>query len=97
MRMIWVVVLSLIALVLGALGGIAWRGTTSSLAGLRVACELIATAERSGVLTKSQINDTVDRLIKRIEKDAPLERETSIFGTELKSGCPSFANRGQAK
>jgi hypothetical protein len=95
--MIWVVILSFIALVIGAVGGIAWRGATSSLAGLRVACELVATAERSGILTKAQIGDAVDRLAKRIEKDAPREKDTSIFSSELKSGCPTFANLGKAK
>jgi hypothetical protein len=97
MRMIWVCVLSLIALTIGTFGGLAWRGATSSIAGVRVACEVIATAERTNILTKAQINDTVDRLAKQIEKESPQGRDTASFATELKTGCPTFVNLGQAK
>lgn len=96
MKTIWVVVLSLIALVLGCFGGLAWRGATSALEGIRIACALTSTAEQSGIMSKTQVADTVDRLSKSLTKDGGPDRGSlDQLTKELKSGCPTFATFGK--
>jgi hypothetical protein len=94
MRTIWVVILSLIALVVGAFGGLAWKGATGSLDGIHIACETANVAQKSGLMTKAQSDDTVDRMLKRIEKS---DRNIDVFGKELKTGCPTFTKIGRPK
>lgn len=91
MRVIWFVVLALLAFVLGAFGGATWNVTKSGLAGVRVACEVAATAEKSGILTRAQIGEAVDRLAKStgVAKEGGTE-----FFNELKTGCPNFSKLG---
>ena len=91
MRVIWFVVLTVLAFVLGATGGGLWNVTKSGLAGLRVACSVTSTAERSGVLTRVQITDTIDRLSKRVAGSG--HREAEVLFQELRNGCPSLARR----
>ena len=92
MKIVWVVVLSLIALVIGGIGGLAWKGTTTSLAGFRVTCEMVAAAEKSGLMTKAQIDQTIDRMFKTMgEKGGSDKAEMDSFGKELRSGCKTFA------
>lgn len=88
MRVIWFVVLTVLAFVLGTIGGGAWNVTKSGLAGLRVVCNVTATAEQSGVLTRAQITDTVDRLSKRTTGAG--HREADLLFQELRNGCPSL-------
>ncbi len=96
MKTIWVVVLSLLALVVGAFGGLAWRGASSALEGLRIACALTSTAEQSGILTKAQMADSIDRLSKSLNKDGGASNSSlDQLTKELKTGCPTFANFGK--
>ncbi|MFM9942590.1 MAG: hypothetical protein ACKVP7_24190 [Hyphomicrobiaceae bacterium] len=96
MKTVWVVVLSLIALVLGSCGGLAWRGASTALEGIRIACALTSTAEQSGILTKAQVADTVDRLSKSLSKQGgPDSGSLDQLTKELKSGCPTFASFGK--
>ena len=88
MRVIWFVVLTAIAFALGTFGGGLWNVTKSGLAGLRVVCDVTATAERTGVLTKAQITDTVDRVSRRIAGGG--HRDADVLFSELRNGCPNL-------
>ena len=90
MKIVWVVVLSLIALLLGSCGGLAWRGTSTVFSGLRIACAVTATAEKSGILTKAQVSDMIDRMAKVIDKNA-MPDGADAFSKELKTGCPTYS------
>jgi hypothetical protein len=94
MRVIWFILLAVLAFGLGAFGGAAWNLTKSGLQGLRVVCEVTATAEKSGLLTRAQLSDAVSRLAKRVESSGISKGEASIFFDELKAGCPNRASLG---
>lgn len=95
MRTLWVIVLSTLALVIGAFGGLTWKGATTSLDGIHIACEVINVAEKSNLMTKQQVQDTVDRMLKRVEKGGRADVDNAGFAKELKSGCPTFAKLGR--
>jgi hypothetical protein len=92
-KTVWVVVLSIIALVLGSCGGAVWRGTSGLLESMRLACAVTTTAESAGILTKAQVAATVDRLLKASDQKGS-KSEMDQFAKELTSGCPTFASLG---
>lgn len=93
MRKIWVFLLVAIALAVGAFGGLAYSGVKGSFASFRIACELLNTAEGTGMLDKGQRADVVDRVVREMRKSAP-SRELEGIGLveQLKTGCPNLPN-----
>ncbi len=93
MKTVWVVVLSLFALVLGSCGGAVWKGTTGIFESIRIACAITTTADSSGLMTKAQVADAIDRLLK-VTSQKSEKAEMDQFARELKAGCPNVAGLG---
>ena len=95
MRVIWFIVLAVLAFALGSIGSGAWNLVKGGLAGFRVVCEVAATAERTGILTRAQIVDTVGRLEKRVEAGSAHKSDMNVIFGELRNGCPSKGDLGK--
>jgi hypothetical protein len=89
MRIVWVVVLSIVALLVGAFGGLVYSGATEGIASVRVGCAVLDTAEKSGFLDRAQRADVVDR-VGQMFKDAQRgpNDKTMEFVEQFKTGCP---------
>ncbi len=86
MKTVWVVVLSLFALVLGSCGGAVWKGTTGIFESIRIACAITTTADSSGLMTKAQVADAIDRLLE-------LLREASIRPKPRRATRPTLGSK----
>jgi hypothetical protein len=91
MRKLWVFLLAMPALALGGFVAIAYQGAVGSLASLRIACELLNTAERAGFLTRAQRADVVERSIREMRKASSTGDEKLVEMMEqFKAGCPAL-------
>ena len=95
MRKIWVFLLAAIALVLGGFGTFVYGGISGSFAGIRIACEVLDTAEGSGILDKTQRADVVERFVQQMRKsksspDAQSLKTLELF-EQMKTGCPKLS------
>jgi hypothetical protein len=87
MRKIWVLLLTALAFGLGLFASKAYMGLTGSIKSIRIACELLNTAESWGILTRPQRADVVDHLLERLPEIPP---DMLTFIEELKTGCPNL-------
>ena len=78
MRKIWVFLLAIVAFGIGAFGAAAYSGAVGSFASVRIACELLNTAEANGILVPQQRADVIDRTIRELQ-----------FIEPFKTGCPA--------
>jgi hypothetical protein len=93
MRKLWVFLLAIPALALGAFLALAYQGAVGSLASIRIACELLNTAERAGLMTRAQRADVVERTLMEMRKTAP-DTDPKALGImeQLKTGCPTLSS-----
>jgi len=89
MRKIWVFLLAIVAFGIGALGATAYSGAVGSFASVRIACELLNTAEANGMLAPQQRADVIDRTIRELHKGARVDTEVTQFVGQFKTGCPA--------
>jgi hypothetical protein len=93
MRKVWVFLLATVAFAIGAFVAVAYSGAKGSLASLRIACELLNTAEGTGMLDRAQRADVVDRAIREMHKSsAQPDTQITDFVGQFKTGCPNVAN-----
>jgi hypothetical protein len=95
MRKLWVFLLAAVAFGAGVFAGLAYVGATGSLAGFRVACELLNTAEGAGLLEKAQRADVVERVVREMQRatsDTPRHLKGIELFEQFKTGCPNLPN-----
>jgi hypothetical protein len=93
MRTFFIILLAVFAFALGGFGAIAYSGAKGSMASLRIACELLNTAEVAGVLSRQQRSDVVDRTILELNKSsARVDAQVTEFIGQFKAGCPTMPN-----
>ena len=94
MRKIWVFLLAAIALILGAGGTLVYGGISGSFGGIRIACEVLDTAESSDTFDKTQRADVVERVVRQMRKSAPGTdpKAVEMIG-QLKTGCPNLTGQ----
>jgi hypothetical protein len=94
MRKLWIMIFSVLAFGLGAFVAIAYKGATSSLAGIHVLCDLLNTAESAGLLSKEQRADVVARTARQFEREAAddFDQDAVRFLDEFETGCPKMPN-----
>ena len=89
MRKIWVFLLAIVAFGIGAFGAAAYSGAVGSFASVRIACELLNTAEANGILVPQQRADVIDRTIRELRKGSRVDTELTQFIEQFKTGCPA--------
>ena len=90
MRKLWVFLLAVPLFGLGAFLGVAYQGAVLSIANFRIACELLNASEHTGVMTKAQRADVVERAIDTMRKgESSQDRNTDFrMFEEFETGCP---------
>jgi hypothetical protein len=90
-RKLWVFLLAAIAFASGAFATLIYSGVAGSFASFTIACELLNTAEASGMLQRAQRTNVVDRVILEMRKSGsdPDPRGVELVG-QLKVGCPNL-------
>jgi hypothetical protein len=93
MRKLWVFLLAVPVFALGAFLAVAYQGATGSLAGFRIACEVLNAGESTGLMTKAQRADVVERAIKRLRPaTSKLDDPATRMLEQFKTGCPELPN-----
>jgi hypothetical protein len=90
MRKIWVFLLAAVALVVGGFGAMLYGGIAGSFGGIRIACELLETAERAAILDKAQRADVVERVLQTMRKGAGTDAKAVELLEQMKTGCPAL-------
>jgi hypothetical protein len=90
MRKRWVFLLAVLALAVGASWSLERIGRSGSNTTMRIACELLETADTSRILTKEQRNDVVERVQRKLESysgDGD-KKAAEWIGQQFGAGCP---------
>jgi hypothetical protein len=88
MRKIWVFLLAAAAFAVGAVGAMGFIGYSGSLTGMRIACELLDTAEAKNIFTRQQRTDVVERVEQTMRKYSPSDKAGAESFGQMMKGCP---------
>lgn len=91
MRKIWVLLLAAVALVVGGFGATVYGSIAGGLGGIRIACELLETAEKAAMLDKAQRADVVERVLQTMRQSAGTDAKGVQFLEQMKTGCPTLS------
>ena len=93
MRKLWVFLLAVPVFALGAFITVAYQGFVGGVASFRIACEVLNAGEGTGLMTKTQRVDVVERSIRTMQKAASgKDEQARRMLEEFKTGCPVVPN-----
>ena len=95
MRKIWVFLLAVLAFAVGAFWTMSRIGQSDSRTAMRIACELLNTAETSKTLTKEQRGEVVERVQRKLQSYSGNgdKKAAEWIGQHLTAGCPIILGR----
>jgi hypothetical protein len=79
MRILWVLLISGTALVVGSLGMFSARAASVVMDEMKMGCAILNAAESGGILTNDQRVDIVARAFKKLETSSPMNAEAQAF------------------
>jgi hypothetical protein len=95
MRKRWVFLLAALAFAVGASWSLVRIGRAGSNTTMRIACELLETADTSSILTREQRNDVVERVQRKLQSysgDGD-KKAAEWIGQQFRAGCPILLGR----